>query len=129
MNEKVLHLTLQKKWFDMVASGVKKEEYREIKEHWITRLLNHNPFTQGTRSIKGYEQEIIDHIIKHRDYYSANRIQSFERLVFTNGYSKKSRRMEVECLGIEIREGRKEWGAIEGEIYFVFNLGEVVLIN
>lgn len=35
---KVLHLTLKKKWFDMIASGVKKEEYREIKPYWDRRL-------------------------------------------------------------------------------------------
>lgn len=36
---KVLHLTLKKKWFDMIASGEKKEEYREIKMYWAKRLL------------------------------------------------------------------------------------------
>jgi hypothetical protein len=33
-----LHLTLKKQWFDMISSGIKKEEYREIKPHWIKRL-------------------------------------------------------------------------------------------
>jgi hypothetical protein len=35
----ILHLTLKKKWFDMIASGVKREEYREIKPYWNKRLL------------------------------------------------------------------------------------------
>jgi len=35
---KILHLTLKKKWFDMIASGEKREEYREIKPYWIKRL-------------------------------------------------------------------------------------------
>ena len=35
---KVLHLTLKKEWFDMIASGVKKEEYRELKDYWKKRL-------------------------------------------------------------------------------------------
>lgn len=34
----ILHLTLKKKWFDMIKSGVKTEEYREIKPYWETRL-------------------------------------------------------------------------------------------
>lgn len=34
----ILHLTLKKKWFDMIASGEKKEEYREIKPYWNKRL-------------------------------------------------------------------------------------------
>lgn len=37
---KILHLTLKKKWFDMILSGIKKEEYREIKPYWNTRLDN-----------------------------------------------------------------------------------------
>lgn len=37
---KILHLTLKKKWFDMIASGEKKEEYREIKPYWFKRLRN-----------------------------------------------------------------------------------------
>ncbi|MCP4988679.1 MAG: ASCH domain-containing protein [Colwellia sp.] len=37
---KILHLTLEIKWFDMIASGEKKEEYREIKPYWTTRLIN-----------------------------------------------------------------------------------------
>ena len=35
-----LHLNLHKKWFDMILSGEKKEEYREITEYWKKRLTN-----------------------------------------------------------------------------------------
>lgn len=35
---RVLHLTLKKKWFDMIASGEKREEYREMKPYWHKRL-------------------------------------------------------------------------------------------
>jgi hypothetical protein len=34
----ILHLVLKKKWYDMISSGEKKEEYREIKPYWIKRL-------------------------------------------------------------------------------------------
>lgn len=37
--ERVLHLTLKKQWFDMIASGEKIEEYREIKPYWHNRLF------------------------------------------------------------------------------------------
>jgi len=36
----ILHLTLKKKWFDMIASGVKREEYRDMKPYWYSRLNN-----------------------------------------------------------------------------------------
>lgn len=35
----ILHLTLKKKWFDLILSGKKTEEYREIKPYWEKRLM------------------------------------------------------------------------------------------
>lgn len=41
----ILHLTLKKKWFDMIASGQKREEYREMKPYWHRRLMcNKKPY-------------------------------------------------------------------------------------
>jgi len=34
-----LFLILKGNWFDMIASGEKKEEYREIKPFWTKRLI------------------------------------------------------------------------------------------
>lgn len=34
----MLTLPIKKKWFDMIKSGEKKEEYREIKPYYKTRL-------------------------------------------------------------------------------------------
>ena len=36
--EKDLFLTLKAQWYDMIESGEKKEEYREIKPYWQKRL-------------------------------------------------------------------------------------------
>ena len=41
---KTLHLNLKKKFFDMILSGYKKEEYREIKPFWIKQLME-EPFS------------------------------------------------------------------------------------
>jgi len=35
---RILHLTLIRKWFDAIASGKKKREYRTIKPYWMKRL-------------------------------------------------------------------------------------------
>jgi hypothetical protein len=35
---KTLHLNLKRKWFDMIKSGVKKEEYRELSDYWKVRM-------------------------------------------------------------------------------------------
>lgn len=35
----MLTLPIKKKWFDMIKSGEKKEEYREIKPYYASRFL------------------------------------------------------------------------------------------
>lgn len=47
---KVLTLAIKKKWFDMIKSGEKREEYREIKPYYQTRFskpITHIKFTNG----------------------------------------------------------------------------------
>jgi len=39
MRSKVLYLTVTKHWFDEIANGDKKEDFREIKPYWEKRLL------------------------------------------------------------------------------------------
>lgn len=95
---KTLHLTLKKKWFDMILSGEKKEEYREIKPYWFNRLQY--PFSE-----------------KYRPY---------THVKFKNGYSKSAPEMIVECLGIEKGKCKADWsyGAIED--HFVIKLGKIL---
>ena len=42
---KILHLTLKKKWFDLILLGKKKIEYRQIKKHWNKRLWDSDNMT------------------------------------------------------------------------------------
>ncbi len=97
----VLHLTLKKKWFDMIASGEKKEEYREINDYWIRRL-NKNGLA------------------------SDDEFKDFAVIIFRNGYSKKSPTVKIEFDEIFIGRGKSEWGAEEGQEYFIIKLGEII---
>lgn len=36
----ILPLVLKKKWYDLIDSGEKKEEYREYKRFWSVRILH-----------------------------------------------------------------------------------------
>lgn len=36
---KILDLPLKKEWYNMIESGEKREEYREIKPYWSKRLV------------------------------------------------------------------------------------------
>ena len=106
----VLPLTLKKKWFDMIKAGVKLEEYREIKRFWIVRLLSN-----------------IEYLITEEDVMAIGaRFKTFDVVEFTNSYSKNSPRVKIECKGIEIKEGKKEWGAVQGQKYFTIKLGAVL---
>lgn len=95
-----LHLVLKAKWYDLIKRGIKKEEYRELTEYWARRLLFF-PYTIG-RSM-------------HRNFIS---------VCFHNGYTNE--KMCYEFNGIEIREGRPEWGAVPGKKYFVIKIGKEV---
>ena len=39
----MLTLPIKKKWFDMILSGEKKEEYREIKPYYDSRFKSYIP--------------------------------------------------------------------------------------
>ena len=72
--KKILHLTLHKKWFDLILNGNKKIEYRDIKPYWTKRL-----FTDG-------------------------KPKKYNYIIFKNGYSKNSPEMKVKFLGVRTRE-------------------------
>jgi len=95
-----LHLTLKKKWFDMIASGEKKEEYREDKKYWRNRLV-----IPGTHPL----------ICK-----------KYDTVIFRNGYSKESPTIELEVKYIGINFGKPEWGGDPNNLQFVIKLGKII---
>lgn len=40
MEKTTLYLSLKAQWYEMIESGIKREEYREIKPYWTKRLVN-----------------------------------------------------------------------------------------
>ena len=39
MEKRIIRLTLEKKWFDLIVTGKKIREYREINDYWIQRFV------------------------------------------------------------------------------------------
>jgi hypothetical protein len=114
-NRKILHLTLKKKWFDMIASGEKKEEYREIKKYWIERLTWHEYHTYG-------HLELL-HALVNKDALR----RDFDAVEFKNGYRKDAPTLLVEFKGIKYAPARPEWIYNDnGSWYFVIQLGEII---
>jgi hypothetical protein len=123
---KVLHLTLKKRWFDMIASGEKTEEYREIKPYWAARLLYKIKVPWG-----GYLSAWPD--IVNGDYscdgwsefVSPNCIfEKFDAVKIRNGYTKNAPSLTFKMNEIRITTGFRDWGAEHGKKYFVIKLGE-----
>ena len=104
----MLVLPIKKKWFDMIKSGEKKEEYREIKPYWEIRFKNNldNPII----SLEGYLFHAKGNVI------------------FKNGYSKDS--PKIKC-NIELHQGfgNIEWGADPHKLYYVLKILSVEEVN
>ena len=71
---KRLHLVLTAKWFDMIASGVKKEEYRAINKYWTNRLVS------DSGDIKHF-----DEVCFHRGYTNNTILFSINDMNIGNG--------------------------------------------
>lgn len=61
-----LHLTLKKKWFDLIRSGVKTEEYREMKPYWDRRLMAGKEFDTVTFK-NGYQKNAPTFVIELKE--------------------------------------------------------------
>ncbi len=94
----MLILPIKKKWYDMILSGDKKEEYRDIKPYYRSRLY-HEGFLDQYGLPQIYEGWVL----------------------FRNGYSKNSPSFEAFCT-VDIRTGRPEWGAEPDKEYYVLKI-------
>lgn len=119
---KTLTLPLKKKWFDLIKSGVKKEEYREASCYWTSRLLKYSlgeickKATKSPRSMSNFEDFVKRHV-NNGDW-----VNQFDKIVFTLGYPKANdteRYLVFKNPKIRIDNGRPEWGAVPGKLYFV----------
>lgn len=121
---KKLTLPLKKKWFDLIKSGEKKEEYREINLYWVSRLINVNSLIIDEYS--EYDIPLFIEELKKDDSDFVRFIQ-FCEVEFTLGYPKnndKERRIMFKRPRISVSYGKEEWGAEKGKLYFVIKWEE-----
>jgi len=105
---KVLHLTLKKHWFELILSGKKKTEYREIKPYWNKRF------------------------IKNKEEFN-----QFDYIHFTNGYGSDKPYMKINFRGFDTSDNlppknnepfiERCWALKLGEIFEVGNIKAVKL--
>lgn len=115
---KVLHLPLRANWYNMIESGEKQEEYREIKPYWIKRLT----------ACKGENRaEKTGFYCKKANCWSClTRGEGFHpekytHVCFSYGYTRRTMTFPLESM--TIGRGRPEWGAPE-EMVFILKLGK-----
>lgn len=100
----MLTLPIKKKWFDMILSGEKKEEYRQLNDYYRIRFCNLFP---------GFEDSFVDPKIGAKP------------IVFRNGYRKDSPSFTALC-SFRIGTGKEEWGAEKDKQYFVLTIHEIL---
>lgn len=126
---KTLDLVLRRKWFDMIASGEKTEEYREIKPYWIKRLLEQidergRCYYKAEDFDDDYDNSCEQFIIPPDVRAGLVKFKDFDKVTFHLGYAKNRPSMTFSIKEIVCDEGKEEWGALPGEYYFVIKLGE-----
>lgn len=103
---KTLHLVLKHKWYDLIESGEKKEEYRAVTQYWMRRLI-----------------EDVDEV-EEGDACCRVCYADYNHVCFHRGYT--STTMTFIVKSIEVGEGKPEWGAPTDRHVFIIKLGERV---
>lgn len=119
----MLILPIKKKWFDMILSGEKKEEYRDIKEYYETRFQNLfgaitiHPLYPPDNFLDRSKYELLQGEAVPEEI----RKDRVQEIIFRNGYSKNSKAIKARCR-LWIGKGRLKWGATPGKQYYVLEI-------
>ena len=124
---KILDLPLKKEWYKMIESGIKTEEYREIKEFWIKRFLwihkyidDHVEWAEFVNELRHPTNYTREELFK----YQLAEFAHFTHVRFRYGYTRRTMLFELKSINIGI--GNPKWGAPEKEELFILKLGEKI---
>jgi len=101
----MLTLPIKQKWFDMIVSGEKQEEYRAPSEYWRKRFVSELVRQSKQRGFNGLKVRI------------------------RAGYQKDADLAELTLSMITTGTGRPEWGAEPGVEYFVLHIKRVEVVK
>lgn len=90
----MLTLTIKKKWFDMIKSGEKKEEYREQNRYYDSRFDKH---------------------------FYVDGVLTPNYIVFRNGYRQDSPKIKCLC-SLAQGFGEEKWGAEPNHGYYILEI-------
>lgn len=127
---KNLQLSLIKKWFDMTEYGEKPEDYRKLTPYWCNRFLLYEGEIKTVKwwsFMQNYEGCFFQKAIESNIENGKITFKNFETNTMTLGYPSKndtSKILTYKHAGIHIGEGKPEWGAEKGKLYFVIKHGD-----
>lgn len=106
---KILHLSLKKEFYSLIESGIKTEEYREIKPYWENRIRcqAYGVCTPKQPCLRARTVGVCD--------------MRYTHVKFSYGYTKRTMSFEIES--IRIGKGNPEWGAPTEDV-FIIKLGK-----
>ena len=104
-----LHLVLKGKWYDMIESGEKTEEYREMKQYWLKRILGVSTPSLPVLTLIALQ---------------ISKQYKFERVCFHRGYT--NRTMIFEIKDISVGTGKAPWGAPIDKKVIIIKLGSKI---
>lgn len=107
----MLTLPIKKKWFDMILSGEKKEEYRDIKPYYDVRFIKWLGFPKK-------ETEDVKELLRKQETLKNHKIK------FQNGYAKNAPYIVADC-ALSIKQGKEDWGAEPGKEYYVLTIRSI----
>ena len=113
---KTLHLPLKAKWYEMIESGVKTEEYREIKPYWEKRFIDYKALKSDYKRIV-FRRVVLGKWTDACEHYP----KDYTHVKFSYGYTKRTMTFEIES--ITIGKGNPEWGAPTEDV-FIIKLGK-----
>lgn len=115
----MLTLPIRRQWFDMILTGEKKEEYREVKPYYTIRF----------RQFVTLNPDVPNHVVEEIFRNAAGKGGvKYRNVIIRNGYSWHSAAMRVTGR-VMIRQGRPDWGAEEGREYYVLTIDESEILN
>ena len=99
----MLTLPIKQKWFDMIMSGEKLEEYRDIKPYWTKRLNVFKTRIDVENKINSGEVAYLSHFV--------------DQCKIRAGYNSTSPTALI-TYWLDIGTGQKEWGADSDVEYY-----------
>ena len=106
----ILDLPLKKEWYNMIDSGIKTEEYREIKPYWCKRFFG----CIGGCGNWPHDEDGLCWLHKLNANFN---VKNYTHVRFRYGYTKRTILREIES--ISIGYGKPECGAPTDKQVFI----------